>query len=104
MGEIHTTIPAFKRIVKETGNKVFESRGVVASTVNGMFVIAPKLKSDRVFPHSFPLRAIGYSGISSHDWKGLMLNDFEEAMREFVMSLSEEEKQTLKAILEEIIQ
>ena len=38
MGEIHTTIPAFKKIAKKTGNIVFESRGVLVSTVNGMFV------------------------------------------------------------------
>jgi len=102
MGEIHTTIPAFKKIAKKTGNIVFESRGVLVSTVNGMFVLAPKPKPERIFPDSLPLRKIGYSGVSSYDWGGFMIEDFEENMREFVASLSKQEKETLKGIVEEM--
>jgi len=100
MVEVRTTIPAFKRIVTKTGNAVFESKGIVATALNGMFVTAIKINHDRLFPDSFPLKKLGYSGISSFEYGGRLLDDFEEEMRDLVKSLDNEQKKVLKSLLE----
>ena len=90
MAEIRTGLNSFKRIASGSGNPIYESNECVVTTAFGMIVTAHKYSSKKIFKDSYPLLAIGYSGIAH--WT------FESKAENFLEDIADMDKDDLKAI------
>lgn len=67
MTDIKTSLGGFRKIITQTGNIVFESKGHVLTTLGALTVYAEKRTPKKLYPKSLPYTYIGYLSISGSD-------------------------------------
>lgn len=64
MAEITVPMGAFRQLAQEHAAQVFESGDAVAMAYGSHLIKAMKQSATRLFRHSIPMVAIGYSGVA----------------------------------------